>query len=606
MKENYYNTAQTGLSDIADAETDFIKYHDILSRAGKKIDEITKNSENDFLKIGNQLSGYLHGSKNLYETSVLAASSISKHILQDGVAPLSVLMKEFSGYLSGSSIEIRKDISSLREISGNIEKILIEQEGFNKIVKTLKMLGISTKIESVRLGTDEQGFYVLAENVDKLSTLISDKSKLISDKSNLLLKTIANAMSNLKVLSEEQDKHSGSILNHTTHSISNLESKYTHCSGKVSQISDISRLVSKNVQGMVTSIQFHDITRQQMEHVKEVVEEQIKVIENASMEKDEDVVLNLMDTVVCACDLQKAQLTSSSERFYGAVTELAAGLTGIEANVSRILAESCALLNEQDKSGRNPLKDIQSELSLISESLKENMEISNSLSASIMNVIAIVEDLSEYIADIQSIGDEIEIIALNSRVKAARAGSEGSALGVLSESIQKLSIDAKNQSDITAKILDEIGSSSQKLKESIESISGAERKDKMLEIDESISKLINSTIVIEGETQSLIEKLRSMVAKMKYQIASTLEQLNIHEFVRNSVEKIVNEINEISSSHPAQGVFNSSREEKTKKFLSLYTMHSERNVHKSFASNGAAGKKQTSEDDGFDSNIELF
>jgi methyl-accepting chemotaxis protein len=584
----------------------FDKYSSILKDINSKIDQITKGSESDFLKIGNQLANYLHGTKDLYDTSVLAATSISEQILQKGITPLSVLMHEFSGYLTNSSLEIGNDINSLEEIYKNIVVIIDEQSGFTKIVKQLKMLGISTKIESVRFGTDEQGFYNLAENVDKLSGLISEKSKTISVKSVLLNNTISSAIENLKKLSARQREHSESILKHTTHSIAGLKSKYSQCSEKVLNISAGSKMISQNVQNLVTSIQFHDITRQQMEHVKEVFADQISMMEdfhNGTSTMDDN---SIMETVTCACELQSAQLNSATDQFYSAVSEILSNLKDIEVNIERIFSESCVLLSEKDTTQKKSLKNIQHELSIISENLRENKEIGNNLTNSIISVVTIVGELSKSIEEIESVGDEIEIIALNSRVKAARSGSNGSALGVLSEAIQKLSIDSKNQSVATTGLLKDISLSSEKLRASIQSFAEAERKKQISEIDNKISRLISSTITIEEEASHLVEKLQSIVSQLKSEINSAVESLNIHEFVKDTSNGIIENLNLITSDYSGDSNSLVSRKEKTKQFLNRYTMHSERNIHQSYTTSGDINNKTGGNSAGFEDNIELF
>ena len=604
---NYQNIVEEKYSaGSSKEEYGFDKYIRILKSVNSRIDQITSGSESDFLKIGDQLANYLHGTRDLYDTSMLAATSISEQILQKGINPLSSLMNEFSGYLTGSSMEIGNDINSLEDIYKNIVLIIDEQLGFSKIVKHLKMLGISTKIESVRIGSDEQGFYTLAENVDKLSSLISEKSKSISNKSIILNKTILLAIENLKKLSTQQTEHSDSILNHTTHSIGDLKSRYSQCSDKVLKISSGSKMIGQNVQNLVTSIQFHDITRQQMEHVKEVISEQITMLEDSltgisSMDDD-----SILETVTYVCELQSAQLNSSADGFYSAVSEIVSNLKNIEYNIECIFAESCVLLSEKDKSGKSSLRSIQQGLASISQNLKENTEIGNNLTNSIINVVTIVDELSKNVEEIQSVGDEIEIIALNSRVKAARAGINGSALGVLSEAIQKLSIDSRNQSVGTTNLLKGISSSSEKLRASIQSFAEVERKNQISEIDNRIFKLIDSTITIEIEATNLVEKLQAIVSRLKKEINSAVENLNIHEFVKSISGEIIKDLAVITSGYSGGDRSSASREAKTREFLNKYTMHSERNIHQSYTTSGKVNNKTDGNSVGFDDNIELF
>ena len=575
-----------------------------LSEVASEIDKITRNSENDFLKIGENLAYYLKGTNGLYETAVETAESISQKILKDGINPLSDLMNEFSSYLALSSNEFGLGIKNLGEISAKIEQIADEQSGFNKIVKHLKMLGISTKIESVRLGSDDQGFYSLAENVDKLSSQISDKSKSILDNSIQLIKTMNSTIADMRKLEAQQKEQSNAILNHTTSSIEDLKEKFHECSEKAEKISVSSQLVGRSISTLVTSIQFHDITRQQMEHVKEALEGQIKAISDACRDENNEELEEVMELLPYACELQSAQVKSSVDQFYSAVEEIVINLREIENNVGAIFNESCALINEKEGKEESSLKVIKKELSVIAQSLKKNEEISANLSNSIISVVSIVDELSSKVIEIQSIGDEIEIIALNSRVKAARTGNNGSALGVLSEAIQKLSIEAKNQTVITTSLLETISESSEKLKASIESFTASDAGFNVDGINGKIMSLIESTLEIESEASRLVGRIKSTVYDLKENINKAVSELTIHEFVKETGNRMQENLNKIAALGSNDAA---AKERSTKHLFEKYTMHSERAIHQNFTGTGNNAMNLLNDDNsGFDDNIELF
>ena len=160
---------------------------DILNRNLEEtissINLISTNSEKDFLEIGNKLRKFSDTSNKLTHIATQAADAVSDDILQKGISDLKEFLTEFRSYLKSSLGEIINDKSELQKILPSIEAIYDQISGFDKIVKNLRMLGISTKIESARLGTEDQGFYALAETVDKLSGMIKEKAEVILKKS---------------------------------------------------------------------------------------------------------------------------------------------------------------------------------------------------------------------------------------------------------------------------------------------------------------------------------------------------------------------------------------------------------------------------------------
>ncbi len=589
---NFSNPQQEDILDFTS------KIKNIISQ----IDKINSNSEKDFLEIGSRLTGFLSKTNNLHKISVEAATSISEKILKEGIDPLTVLLKEFSGFLSQSAGEIRGDISVLQEINEKIEKIIDEQSGFNKIVKQLKMLGVSTKIESVRLGSDDQGFYSLAENVDKLSSHISDKSKSIKDKATILKDTMLKAIQKLNSLEGEHKKQSEAILVNTSASIADLNEKFNQCSRKVNAVSGNVKMVHSNIGQLVTSIQFHDITRQQMEHVKEILADQIEMIEN-NRSADE---LVLLETVSDICALQSAQFAASVDQFYGASENIVSSLRGIERNAASIFAESCELLSERRGNESTSLSKIKSELSIISGNLRENEKISSELSQSIIDVLRIVDELSNNVKGIQEIGDEIEMIALNSRVKAAKTGINGSALGVLSEAIQKLSVAAKEQSYTTTNLLDIISGNSEKLRTSISSVSNSGKNNEITDIEEKVARLIESTIEIEKRAELMVEELKSNVGNLQNELNSAIDNLIVHEFVKQKGSGIISEMDYMAEKYSDGKNTDEARIERTKKYISKYTMNSERSIHNMFIASDNGSFTPASGSDELDDNIELF
>jgi len=573
-----------------------------------KIDEINRNSEKDFLKIGNQLTGFLTRTSEIHQASIEAAKSISEKILKEGIEPLTLLLKEFSGYLENSSREIGNDTGLLKEINEKIENIISEQTGFHKIVKHLKMLGVSTKIESVRLGSDDQGFYSLAENVDKLSSQISDKSKAIGDKASNLKNTMQTAVENLIKLSNDQKSQSESIINNTNHSIAELNDKYYQCSMKVNTVSKNVVSVRSNVGNLVTSIQFHDITRQQIEHVKEIIADQVTALAEFTGEGIKEEEIEALETVSDICALQSAQFEASINQFYSASENILNSLKGIESNVAMIFAESSDLLSQKGGNKSNSLQNIKNELGVVSLSLEKNELISVGLTESIAGVVKIVDELSQNVADIQEIGDEIEIIALNSRVKAARTGLNGSALGVLSEAIQNLSVEARNQSQITTGILTQISNSSEKLKSSMINVSNSDGHNEIHEIENKVKHLIESTIEIEKQAERMVETLRNNVGSLSADLNKSVNEFFVHEYVMDKGKNIISEINKIAGAYSTGMNMDSDRLARTNKYLSKYTMNSERKIHNVFTAAGDYKSNAYSQDDieTLDDNIELF
>ncbi len=576
-----------------------------LHNADVLIGSVTTNSENEFLEIGSKLQKYLTGTRQLSSDASSIAASVSEKILKNGISELSSLLSQFSKILADSVKNIRTDREVLVIILNKVRMILNELGGFKRIVKNLRMLGIATKIESARLGTDDNGFVALADNVDNLSSMISDKADSIFRKATLLISEIGNTITDLKNLEDKNQEQSNLIISNTTHSLGAFEQKYNECFLKAEKISQSSNNVSKSISEIVTSIQFHDITRQQMEHVREALEE---VIARQKHEIDMQTRASLIHDI---CELQTVQLKNSLNEFDGAVDTIILSLSQVEKNISDIYMEICGLLDEKKSNEQNSLKVIEKELYVISESLIKNRDIANDLAKSIKYVVEILDDLSTYVLQIEDIGTEIEIIALNARVKAARTGSNGAALGVLAEAIQKLSLEAKNQTVSTTDVLNDISNSSKNLKNNVELGSEESNKNNIGGESQKINVLLTALIDMENSTGSQIEKLNTSVNNVKNDINKTISGITIQQEVKLKVTEVMGLLFQVTKSLKIKANIKENRVKHTSGLMNKYTMNSERNIHKHFQESKNELKDYKSgienfNDDSLGDNVELF
>lgn len=110
------------------------------------------------------------------------------------------------------------------------------------------------------------------------------------------------------------------------------------------------------------------------------------------------------------------------------------------------------------------------------------------------NVTASIKDYNKMTTDIEKIALQINIIALNASVEAARAGQYGKAFGVVAEEIRKLANSSKASVETTE-------SASVNASNAINSIN-----DMILQISASINESYENVALISQNTMKLVEK----------------------------------------------------------------------------------------------------
>ena len=77
--------------------------------------------------------------------------------------------------MKGLGGESRRNTESLRDLLENLAHLKRRVDGFSETVRHLRVLSISTRIESARLGDRDSGFGALADEVSKLSDEIESR-----------------------------------------------------------------------------------------------------------------------------------------------------------------------------------------------------------------------------------------------------------------------------------------------------------------------------------------------------------------------------------------------------------------------------------------------
>lgn len=557
------------------------------------IEQFNKNSEDIFIKVGGKLNQFLSGSQELSKMSSETAFLFSTEIIDKGISEMTFLFNNLKEHFSASSVEIEAGRQQFLNILLQLELITGELSGFNKIVKRLKMLGISTKIESSRLGSDDNGFFLLAEQVDKLSGQIKDKAAVISDQSSRLLTEVNKTVKHFDHFQKDQNIQSDNILNGINHSLNTLSNQTREHMTGMEKLSSSTEEIRNNISGIVVSIQFHDITRQQMEHVKEALldaaAELKKIVENSEEEK-----VNLISDI---CELQLIQFTNSMNDFNNAAAKITAGLKNVESVAGAVMNTSLKLLSSKDSTAESSYGIIENEISIIADRLNKNITMERELSESVTPVTKTLHALADHLTGIEDAGTEIEIISLNARVKAAHIGSNGLSLGVLAEAIQNISLESKSQTESAALIIRNITSLSDSL--NVESHS-----QQISSTDESISKLLKRMKSFQSASQNMIEKLNTKAYNLNKDLSECIEGL-LSFNKSNQMNSIYSELSDLAGTMRMNYGLAGSKITSAENLNKRYTMHSERQIHQSYIDKKISDTPSF-DGDHFDNNIDLF
>jgi len=578
---------------------------------------VVASRERDFLSLGERLHHLRDRSEELAERSAELAAMTSGQSMNDLLDRLSGEFEQMTGLCGmGNSRESLEELGSVRGIVADLEKISSE---FSRIVKRLSMLGISTRIESARLGSKGLGFSTLSDDVEKLAITIVGYATQINDRNRALRGFVDEAETKTRTVVENQEHCSLTVFGGLKENIEAL-SRLAKASAALSEtVSLQTRGITENVSSAVLSMQFHDIVRQQVEHVEQAMDDVVQVVANRKTDRAGSAPdaalgygengLEIVAWVRDVLDLQCSQLTNARGRFEGAVVTLVENLRDIAGGILGIGNEIQE--TAQESRGGADLHRVVEDVGRVKDALRGFAAKGEELAGIMTAVATTISEMSGYVGKIEDVGSEIELIAINASIKAAHTGEEGAALGVLASAIQGLSVEARRQTDEVTRILRDVAKSSNILQDNA---SISYDLSQVEEVSANLDGLLDRIAEIDRRRTAMFAEIGAKSAELGQAVQVLASGVHFHEEVGAQLESARLKLEGfcVTTRAIAPPEKDARRPERLKELFSRYTMEAERDVHESvFGAGVTAASPETRPaaaggDDGFGDNVELF
>ncbi len=607
-------TQNYSVNSLSNTEA-FAAWRDVLSPAIGILRQMAGTTESEFLQIGSDVQGFYQRSSDITAMSNQLVEVVSGESVQTLTGRLQLMMTDMEAYLTDARTRSSDSCSTLELVQDQLEKLSEPLEGFQKMNKALRMLSISTKIESARLGELGNGFVNLAMDVEKLSHQVNDKSSAILAHRQLLATMIASNLNSVRTSENAQDATVKLSLLNTASSLQELVSVNERCTQFGARVSSISAEVTENISEVVSSMQMHDMTRQQVEHIVEALERLLADLPTYDASAaDETHALALIVEAGDVCELQEAQLRFAAAELYTAVCTIVDNLRDVARKQSLMADETSTVAGTANPSGTSFVDVMNEGMSTITAALTTCASADKNMSETMKKVACTIGEIANFVTDIEAIGSEIELIALNAQVKAAHTGPEGAALGVLAEAIKRLSDEAVRQTDAVAATLGEINTATEHLSLDADN-EGEHLGSRISFMQEEVVAIISALSGMNTELFSILSGLSGSVASLTDDVEQATRRIDVHERTKIMSDGVMAELEQIVAQarriEPASSEF----KQNLRYMEERYTMESERHIHEALARkrSGAAVIampgviSNSSEDDSeFGNNVDLF
>jgi len=560
-------------------------WRSVLTSSLASLRQLAGATEHDFLQMGSQMQAVYQQAINLSQTAQQLVATAAGEQIHALMERLRQILLEMQTYLERAQVRNLESCEEISSVGNLLHQVATPIEGFRRMGKQLYIFEVLIKIESTYLGEMEGEFVNLAIDIKKLSQQIKEKTANINNHISLLNAIITN---NISIINKEIDLGNAktrSAISETDASLSNLEQANNRFLDVGRQIALIADKNSENISDVVQAMQFHDIFRQQVEHVIESIEAldfDLPDQENGNNPEIEARQTEIIVKTGDVCELQQAQLQFASLELFGAVTSIVDNLRSIGAAQKQMTKDIYSQTGSMDSSGASFLGDVARRMALIAELLSASSSTNATMADIMQEVIATMHEVTGFVADIQDIGHEIIQIALNARIKAACTGSEGAAMSALSEEVGQLSEDAVQRTGIITRTLTEIHA----VTEVLSTESGSAQTtlgDQLSGMQGEVAQILTILESAGVELFSLLQQVQSQVNALTGEIESVTNSIDVHKRTKTMAERVLADLEKIFTEARAICPASAAFKEDLRRMAEKYTMESERRIHEEIA-----------------------
>lgn len=574
---------QYNFSENEIGEVNLSAWRGVITPSLSTLRQMAGTTEDEFLQIGSRMQSFYQRSVDISRMAGQLMEVVSGDRLQMLIARLQQIMTAMETYLADSRLRSSESSSILVRVQELLEEVTQPLEGFQKMNKTLRMLSISTKIESSRLGEMGSAFVNLAMDVEKLSHQVNDKSAAILNQRQILASTITSNLAAVRASEKLQDKELRISVASTADNLQELIAVNDRCTRFGSMVAAVSSDVIADIGEVVASQQTHDITRQQVEHVVEALERLINNLDATDTESPgEDQLRKLVIECGDVCELQEAQLRFASTELYAAVCAIVDNLRDIARKQNAIAQETLTVAGVADAGGSSFVDALRQGVTSVTTVLTKCARTDHDMAVTMQDVAGTIQQITSFVGDIEFIGTEIDLIALNSQIKAAHTGHEGAALGVLAEAIKRLSDEAGRQTDLVSSTLNNIHTATGHLAAENSTDESGSASD-ISAIEHELAEILPTLAAMNNDLFSLLAALSENVQSLTLDIEQATAEIDVHERTREMAKGVLEGLELIVTQarriEPASSEF----KQNLLHMEQRYTMESERHIHEAIA-----------------------
>ncbi|MCX6619611.1 MAG: hypothetical protein NTY38_00740, partial [Acidobacteria bacterium] len=527
-----------------------------LQQLAAELDRLNRSTEDEFVAVGERLGGFMSVARRISEDIKGLMDLIAD---QDGQSSAQALIRALEGSreLLKQSEEAGGTLGSLGDSARAVRK---ELASFEAVISSFGSVGIMTRIEAARLAGSGLEFGHVAEAVQRLTGDIGTGVERTLTAVSGFESDVCTALAGIVALEARNRDELPELIGGLTRDIERFQHAL-QCARSASELlAGRYDEVTATIRNLAVSIQFHDITRQQVEHIVQALTELSSNPEGAA-----DVPPG---AVTAALSLQAAQLAGTAHTFGSAVGKMDQGLAAIAAQILGMAADSATLMGSSAGDQDSFFLDMERRFSTVLSGLVHCCDVQEEARKALERLRQLVGHVRRPVRDIQGIQIEIERLAINAAIRATHLGAAGDTLNVLAGAMQDRASDCRTLSDRTGERLD---SMNEVLRQAIGSGVLTARDGLLEELPARIRAL-------HGASERSLSRI-SEIAGLAENLAGTVREVRAGFTIGGVFSEVSTRcLEKLAQLAPATDTSGAPQTDNLDRFAARYTMQAERDV----------------------------
>jgi hypothetical protein len=549
-----------------------------VGRVVQELENLNRSTERDFLAVGEKMLEFRSTARQIQSDMAAVTGLISGEQGRNASEALTGML-EHSREMDARIEQGGQALASVRDLSNRLRRAF---SGLPNMVSVFRTLCTLTRIETARLGSTGADLGHLAAEIRPLSESIQMSGEGVLEACVQLDRKVQSAIRSGAELRITQLKEMPELISSVAASLGSLEERRKLAIESSQRQEAQYAAVCEAMEDLVGSIQFHDITRQQVEHVAEALRHL-----RSTWKSDGQDPGSAAPHTGAILTLQCSQLADAARIFASSIGRIEHDLESIAARVENASEAVQALMGTSGDDHTSFFVNLEGRFSSILHMLCTCAAAQAEMDSTTSGLEETIGRMRDSVAEIRGTEIQIQRISTNATIRATHIGAAGVALNKIAEGMQRLALESNTNTEEVAGALDAMSDAAGRVAGSEHAGSGTESTTERVvgEMRLTIAELHSTS-----ETSfSRVNQIAQLGKQLAVDIGALRESVSAGRLFAEVVERVRGELEAIGaeagpiSSEDSGGTAAQHLEH----FAETYTMQSQRDVHESVIAGGA-------------------